>query len=642
MNFFEHQDKARKQTRLLVFLFMLAVLAIVIAMNLVALATFGHFPSPEAGWFSPAFWLSNGEVVLWTSLATLLVIVLASGYRSAQLRGGGGQVARELGGVEVTGDSTDPLRRRLLNVVEEMAIASGVPVPQVFVLEQESAINAFAAGWSPADAAVAVTRGTLETLDREELQGVIAHEFSHVFNGDMRLNIRLIGILFGILVLAVAGRKMLGSMRFSTGRNKNAGAIVLVALAVMLIGYIGLFFGRWIQAAVSRQREYLADASAVQFTRSPQGLAGALKKIGARSSGSRLKVNTDEVGHMLFAMGFSGNLFATHPSLEKRILAVDPSFRPAELGELAKKMERHQQARLAEREQRDTEAAKASEHALPGGISLDPTDLVNQIGQPGVAQALLAAALIAEVPAPLKRAAHSDEWVPELLFYLLLARDRELREDQLLIIAESLGSDSESQVRDLLGIAPQLDQSLRLPLLEMAFPALRRRPESELIEFMRLVERLIEADGKIQLFEYVLARLLNREIETALNPGRRKTTGRKKLADCPEAVSDLIALMAMHGHPDDAPGANDACRQAMEGIDGVPEPDPQRFIDTWPERLDEILDKLQALRPEARERLIESLVRCARHDGEIVVAEYEFLRLVAGILGIPMPLVTQA
>src|SRR6056297_66651 len=634
MNFFEHQDKARKQTRILVLVFMLAVLAIVIAMNLIMLGVFGRFPSAEHGWFSPGFWLANGQVVLWTSLATVLVIVLASAYRSAQLRGGGAQVARELGGVEVTGDSNDPLRRRLLNVVEEMAIASGVPVPQVFVLEHEPGINAFAAGWSPADAAVAVTRGTLETLNREELQGVIAHEFSHVFNGDMRLNIRLIGILFGILVLAVAGRRMLGSMRFSRGRNKNAGAIVAVALAVMLVGYIGLFLGRWIQAAVSRQREYLADASAVQFTRSSEGLAGALKKIGARASGSRLKANTDEVGHMLFAMGFSGKLFATHPPLEKRILKVDPSFKPAKLAEIARDMERHEQARRAEREQREADAADAGR---AGGVFLDPADLVQQIGQPGVFQAVLAAALIAEVPAPLKRAAHSDEWAPELLLYLLLGKDPELRENQLLMIAESLGSDSESQVRDLLGIAPQLPRALRLPLLEMAFPVLRRRPQRELLDFMGLVERLIDADGKTELFEYVLARLLNREIETVLDPGRRKPAGRDKLADHAEAVSDLIAIVAMHGHPDDPESASRACAQALAGTDGFPEPDPARFIQGWPERLDRIIASLQALRPAARGELIGMLVRCARHDGEVVVAEYELLRLVAGVLGVPLP-----
>ncbi|MBL38152.1 MAG: peptidase M48 [Xanthomonadales bacterium] len=637
MNFFEHQDRARKQTKVLVFAFMLAVSAIVIAMNLVMLGVFGRFQSAEQGWFSPGFWLANGQVVLWTSLATVLVIVLASAYRSAQLRGGGAQVARELGGVEVTGDSNDPLRRRLLNVVEEMAIASGVPVPQVFVLEHEPGINAFAAGWSPADAAVAVTRGTLETLNREELQGVIAHEFSHVFNGDMRLNIRLIGILFGILILAVAGRRMLGSMRFTRGRNKNAGAIVVVALAVMLVGYIGLFFGRWIQAAVSRQREYLADASAVQFTRSSQGLAGALKKIGARSSGSRLRTNTDEVGHMLFAMGFAGKLFATHPPLEKRILKIDPSFTPDQFAEIARDIERHEQARRAEREQRDADAAAQAAGDQPGGIFLDSTELVHQIGQPGVFQALLAAGLIAEVPAPLKRAAHSDEWAPELLLFLLLGRDPELRENQLLMIAETLGGDSESQVRDLVGIAPELPRSLRLPLLEMAFPVMRRRPERELLEFMRLVERLIDADGKTELFEYVLARLLNREIETVLNPSRGTLAGRKTLGDRAEAVSDLIAIVAMHGHPEDLDSAKRACVQALEGASGFPAPDPARFAERWPERLDEILASLQALRPDARGELIGMLVRCARHDGEVVVAEYELLRLVAGALGVPLP-----
>jgi len=637
MNFFEHQDRARKQTRVLVVAFMLAVLAIVMAMNLVMLGVFGRFQSAEQGWFSPGFWLANGQVVLWTSLATVLVVVLASAYRSAQLRGGGAQVARELGGVEVTGDSNDPLRRRLLNVVEEMAIASGVPVPQVFVLEHEPGINAFAAGWSPADAAVAVTRGTLETLNREELQGVVAHEFSHVFNGDMRLNIRLIGILFGILVLAVVGRRMLGSMRFSRGRNKNAGAIVVVALAVMVVGYIGLFFGRWIQAAVSRQREYLADASAVQFTRSSQGLAGALKKIGARASGSRLRSNTDEIGHMLFAMGFSGKLFATHPPLEKRILKVDPSFKPAQLAEIARDMARHEQARRAEQEQREADAAARAAGEQAGGFSLDPADLVHQIGQPGVFQALLAAGLIAKVPAPLKRAAHSDEWAPELLLFLLLGRDPELRENQLLMIAESLGSDSESQVRDLVGIAPQLPRALRLPLLEMAFPVIRRRPERELVEFMRLIERLIDADGRTELFEYVLARLLNREIETVLNPSRRTLAGRRKLLDRAEAVSDLIAIVAMHGHADDHERAAQACQQALEGTSGFPDPDPARFVQGWPERLDEILAALQTLRPEARGELIGMLVRCARHDGEVVVAEYELLRLVAGALGVPLP-----
>jgi Zn-dependent protease with chaperone function len=531
MDFFRQQDRARRQTRVLVVAFGLAVIAIVIAMNLLALAVFGSlqplstgFTLPGDALLEPSFWMANGQVLALTTTLTLGTILLSSLYRTLQLRGGGSQVARELGGVEVDGSTTDPLRRRLLNIVEEMAIASGVPVPEVFVLDHEDGINAFAAGWTQSDAAVAVTRGALETLSREELQGVIAHEFSHVFNGDMRLNIRLVGVLFGILVLAVAGRRMLSSMRFSRGRNKNASAILLVALAIMVVGYLGLFFGRWIQAAVSRQREYLADASAVQFTRSPEGIAGALKKIGASSAGSHLVVNTEEVGHMLFASGLSRRMMATHPPLVDRIQRIQPSFQPAQFAEVAADMVRHREARIAAAEQQTTDEARP-DHALPGGLSLDADQLAEQVGQPGLAQMLMVAALLAEVPAPLERAAHSDQWAPELLLYLLLAADPELRERQLLMVADTLGSDSEAQVRNLLSIEAELPVRLRLPLLEMAFPALRRRPHSQLETFMTLVDRLIEADGKVTVFEYVMARLLNREIQDVLQPPRKMVGG---------------------------------------------------------------------------------------------------------------------
>ena len=635
MDFFRQQDRARRQTRLLIVAFSAAVLAILVAMNLLTLTTFGRFQSPEQGWFSPSFWVANGQVVALTSAVTLGTILLASLYRSLQLRGGGSQVARELGGVEVDGSTTDPLRRRLLNIVEEMAIASGVPVPEVFVLDHEDGINAFAAGWSPSDAAVAVTRGALENLSREELQGVIAHEFSHVFNGDMRLNIRLMGVLFGILVLAVAGRRMLSSMRFSSGRNRNASAVLLIALAVMVIGYIGLFFGRWIQAAVSRQREYLADASAVQFTRSPDGIAGALKKIGAASAGSHLVVNTQEVGHMLFASGLSSRLLATHPPLIDRITRIQPSFDPSEFADVAASLARHREARAARAEQEAVDAARP-EHALPGGFSLEADQLAEQVGQPGLAQMLMVASLLAEIPAPLERAAHSDEWAPELILFLLMASDRELRERQLLMVAETLGSDSEAQVSKLLTIEPDLPVRLRLPLLEMAFPALRRRPHAQLLDFMRLVDRLIEADGRITVFEYVMARLLNREIEDVLRPPRRMVGGKRGLGDHPDAVADLIAIFAHHGQPDDAAAeraARAAAVERIEGIEAVEVPD----VADWQQRLDTVFRTLGDLSLDARRELIEALVRSARTDGEIVAAEYELLRLVAGMLRVPLP-----
>lgn len=636
MDFFRQQDRARRQTRMLIVAFGAAVLAILLAMNVVALFIFGQAAGGDQGPVVPRSLDAALPVIAVTSAITLAVILIASLYRTVQLRGGGSRVARELGGVEVDGSTSDPLRRRLLNIVEEMAIASGVPVPEVFVLDHEDGINAFAAGWSPADAAVAVTRGALENLSREELQGVIAHEFSHVFNGDMRLNIRLMGVLFGILVLAVAGRKMLSSMRYSGGRGRKGGGIVLAALAVMLIGYIGLFFGRWIQAAVSRQREYLADASAIQFTRSPDGIAGALTKIGAATSGSQLEVNTEEVGHMLFASGLASRMFATHPPLVERITRIRPEFDPGEFAEVAASMARHREARRARAEQEAVESARP-EHALPGGLTLDADQLAERVGQPGLAQMLMVAGLLAEVPAPLERAAHSDEWAPELILFLLIGADPELREQQLLMVAEAMGSDSEAQVRDLLNIEPDLPVRLRLPLLELAFPALRRRPERQLVDYMKLVDRLAGADGEITVFEYVLARLLNREIEDVLRPPRKMVGGRRTLADHADEVADLIAIFADQGQPDDALAARRARAAAADRLEGIDAEAGARNAPDWQDRLDAIFRELGDLSLDARRQLVEALVRSARTDGVVVPAEYELLRLVAGVLRVPLP-----
>ena len=231
-----------------------------------------------------------------------------------------------LGGRLVNPAQPDPDERKLLNVVEEMAIASGIPVPQVYVLPEEKGINAFAAGHSTSDAVVAVTQGALRLLTRDELQGVIGHEFSHILNGDMRLNLRLMGLIFGILCLAVIGRVLL----HVRGGGKDKNPLPLLGLVLVLMGWVGVFFGRLIQAAVSRQREFLADASAVQFTRNPAGLAGALKKIGGLSYGSKLKnAHAGEASHMFFGNGMGGSflgLMETHPPLAERILALEPDF----------------------------------------------------------------------------------------------------------------------------------------------------------------------------------------------------------------------------------------------------------------------------------------------------------------------------
>jgi Zn-dependent protease with chaperone function len=334
MNFFARQDEARRASRRLVVLFGLAVLAVVAAVDFVVFMLMRQAEVRSLGYVPPLTdWLAaHPRLVVGTSLVVLAIISIASFYKTMVLGGGGGVVAQSLGGVRISADTTDPLQRRLLNVVEEMAIASGVPMPEVYLLEQESGINAFAAGHNTSNAAIGVTRGALTTLNRSELQGVIAHEFSHILNGDMKLNVRLMGLLFGLLVIALIGRTVLhGATRVRGDRKGGVIIVVLIAVAVLIIGHVGLFFGRLIQAAVSRKRESLADASAVQFTRDPGGLRGALVKIGASAAGSRVgNPEVEEVAHMLFAPGMS-RFFATHPALVDRLKAIDPRFDPKEI-----------------------------------------------------------------------------------------------------------------------------------------------------------------------------------------------------------------------------------------------------------------------------------------------------------------------
>ncbi|MEM7055042.1 MAG: M48 family metalloprotease, partial [Pseudomonadota bacterium] len=426
------------------------------------------------------------------------------------------------------------------------------------------------------------------------------------------------------------------------GNNRNAAGVALFGLAVLVIGYIGLFFGRWIKSAVSRQREYLADASAVQFTRSADGIGGALKKIGAIATGSRMVVSTEEVGHMLFAQGFSAQLFATHPPLLRRIQAVDPNFDPAEFKTIGQQLLEDRRARRFAQEQ-EAKPQQQAESKGAGGLPLNPDTLIEQIGQPDVTQLLLVAALLAELPEPLQRAAHADDWAVDVLLYLLLSSEADQRDEQLLLISKARGGDSEQQVRSLFDWHGKLAVRLRLPLMEQAFPNVRRQPQPELIKLMALVEQLIDVDGKVDVFEYVLARLLNREIEDALAPSTARTSGSARLGHHNEAWSSLLAVVAMHGQENDADAAVAAYAQAAKSLDPKHEPftaaQLAAMMQAWPRRLDQAFAELKSLRLQDKQSLIEALLECIRYDGRIVTVEYELLRLVAGVLRVPLPVI---
>ncbi|MGO4552479.1 M48 family metallopeptidase [Lysobacter sp. 2RAF19] len=631
MNFFERQAAARRNSSRLVLLFALAVVGIVCAVDFAAWLAFGIGTRGESGSAAPLLFVC--------SVLTLGVIGMGSLYRIASLRGGGETVALQMGGVPIASDTTDFNLRRLRNVVEEIAIASGVPVPKIYVLEHEAAINAFAAGYSPSDAVIAVTRGALDRLNRDELQGVIAHEFSHVLNGDMRLNIRLMGVLFGILMIGLIGRKILEHGRFG-GRNKGAGAILLAALVAMVVGYIGLFFGRMIKAGVSRQRERLADASAVQFTRQATGLAGALKKIGGLDEGSRLneRNNAEEVSHMLFGdgVGFHG-LFATHPPLIERIQELEPQFTQAQMRVLSKRWLDVPPNGLEE----DAHLGLVSTGtaALPSEqtqLSVTPPMVVAQVAQPSPDDYKRADAIVDTIPAAVRTLAGQRDAVMPLLLGLLLDDDKRVRMLQREEIAARLGLAMAGEAEQLREQhLRSLHAALRLPVASIAFPALRLRPRPELDVFLDTTDAVVHADGRVSLFEYCLGRLLQVQVRESLDPSRNARFGRTKLSGVRSEVATLLCVVAQGGHESES----DARAAYLQGIQRVLPSDALPYI---PRRegalaLDSVWASLDALDPLAKQALIEGLVATIGSDNQVTVGEAELLRTICACLHCPLP-----
>ena len=627
MNFFEHQAAARRTSSRLVILFALAVVGIVLAVDFAAWVVFGT--SGEQG--------SSAPILLFTTLVTLATISLGSLYRIASLRGGGEPVALQLGGVPVDEGTTDFSLRRLRNVIEEIAIASGVPVPKIYVLEHEAAINAFAAGYSPSDAVVAVTRGALDKLNRDELQGVIAHEFSHILNGDMRLNIRLIGVLFGILMLGLIGRKIL---LHGGGRGKGAAAVIGAALIAIIVGYVGLFFGRMSKAGVIRTRESLADASAVQFTRQTAGLAGALKKIGGIGEGSTLNQRGDaeEVSHMLFGdgVGFSG-LFATHPPLLQRIQALEPQFRADDLETLARRWMAAPPNGLEEDVQLGlVDGGGAPLPAAATELNVTPAMVASQVAHPAADDYGRADTIVSTIPDELRGFAAQREMVMPLLLGLLLDAGEPLASRQRYEIAARLGqpiADAAQQLRTQ--SLEALHPLLRLPLAALAFPVLRRRPRPELDAFMDTVHALVHADGKVSLFEYCLGRLLQVQVRESLDPSRYARFGRHKPNDVRSEFATLLSVVAQSGHDD----ADSAQRAYLAGMQRVL---PRDHLPYLPRAngvlaLDDVWEPLDALDPLAKQVLVEAITAAISHDGRISVAESELLRTICGVLHCPLP-----
>jgi Zn-dependent protease with chaperone function len=619
MNFFAAQAAAHSRTRLLLGGYALAVTLVVGAISWIVAWLYVLFNTNiySSQPYADRIFEHPGLLAV-TALGVLGVIGIASLHRIAQLSAGGGAVASSLGASRVTRETADPKRRRLLNVVEEMAIASGVPVPEVYVLDQEPGINAFAAGFTPADAAITVTRGTLERLDRAELAGVIGHEFSHILNGDMRLNTRLAGPLFGLLVIAIVARYTLRGLRGS-GRVMP---FLAASLVIMALGYVGVLFGRLLQAAICRQREFLADASSVQFTRNPDGLRDALVRIARTPGGSAVHAADGEDLAHLFIAPSRERLYSTHPPLAARILRLDPHYDVRELETLDLSPPRAEPA--------DDGPAAAGLVAGAGARLLS-----SHVGNPGVPAVSYAAALHAALPARLEAALTRGSTAACLWLAVALSAEPAVRSAQLRQIRTALGDAVAAAVATFAGEVGSIPVAQHLPLLQRALPVLKALPAERRATLAALTTELAHGDARISPLEYLLGALASRYLGDQLEPPRvPRALG---LDDCAAELGTLFAVVASAGR-DDPVESRRAYERGLATLLPRERPDfaaPDPLA--WPAALDRALARLVALGPAAKELLLDGLGHTVLHDGTVHIEEAELLRAVCALLRCPLP-----
>lgn len=648
MNFFRQQEHARARTRWLLFIYLLAVIAIVIALDVVFLLvksfSISEYSQSQAAPTDIRSWIeADAGSLIMVSLGIIVFIGLASLYRVMTLRGGGSKVAVALGGTHVDANHPDRRVRRLVNIVEEMAIASGLPVPEVYVLEQESGINAFAAGHQSEDAAVAVTRGALDIFSRDELQGVLGHEFSHILNGDMRMNMRLLGPLFGIMLIGLMGGILLRSSAHSRVRSSKESSggmmiVLILGLGLTVIGYIGQLAGRLIKAAISRQREYLADASAVQFTRNRDGIGGALKKIAAWKHGSVLADSgAEEVSHMLFANGlrqqFSG-LLATHPPITERLQRLGMKFDNQELAKLAVEIQQISGS-FGRNEAYDVNVEEQAVYSAVDSVAGFASIYENGFDDESLQSAR---SVLNIIPARIRTEAESGQAVREVVLALLLNDDADIKALQLNVIrAAGIGIDSQS----VIDIRQQLDglpQNLRLPILDLGFPTIRRLTWQQRLDYYQLIEQLIPLDGQISSFEYMLSRLLLQMLEENRRPDSSSGKKQLKLTRLQFHLRTLFSVVAVFGHDNETQVLH-AYNAGMGSLLGSQQWPEYYLPADWTTHFDAALAAIDRARPLIKEEIIKSLIVTIGFDNDYQIEEYEMLRVIAALLHCPMPLI---
>jgi len=626
MDFFQHQERARRKTGLLVLYFFLAVVAILLCVNLALLLAFAWMDVQ----LPPSQWLTH-PMTLGISLFTLLVMLCGCLFKTWQLRRGGKGLAAMLGARPIDPDTRHSDEKKLINVVEEMSIASGIPAPQLYVLDKEEAINAFVAGFRPSETVLVVTHGTLKKLDRDELQGVIAHEFSHIFNADMRLNLRLIAVLAGILALGKIGEFMLRGSSRRTSSNRKGNSLVLVGLALVVVGYLGLFFGRLIKAAISRQRELLADASAVQFTRNPAGLAGALIKI-RNGDGSHLdSVHAEDMSHMCFGetLGFRfRNLLATHPPLDERLGALGSDW----------------VARARTRARSGDQPAASPSTAVPEGVAAfsgsgdvssgesagsgpAPSSRVGTVSEADVGYAR---SLLEAIPADLHKKLHNPRQAELALYGLILSSSDS---DPQSLLKSAGMSEYLPALQPLSQQLSDLGSRLRLPVIDLALPTLKGQPATQRKAILERLGTLTRADQRTTLFEWALVALARQQLDDHARRNRHTRFHRFRAVTGELQLVFSVMTWASGAREEQARAV---FRQASHGL--LPEARTLLPLDQCSsQRLGQALDRLADLSPLLKGPVIDGLADLVLSDGKVQVSEAELLRAMAALMECPLP-----
>jgi Zn-dependent protease with chaperone function len=676
MDFFERQELARAKGRKIILLFLVALPCVIAAVYVVTVGVYA------VAWAFFAFWRSvfveihsaaagtdyfipvwQPTLFLWVAAGTLLVVISGSLYKIRQLVPGGQVVALLLGGERLNSETKKLDALRLLHVVEEMSIASGTPMPDIYVLRREFGLNAFVAGHTVSDMVVCVTEGCLRSLTRDELQGIIAHEYSHIFNGDMRMSIRLMGIVHGLFCITlfsywVMGRTYRqrdcdigGTPEMRTGIGLFVDLVILViGFLLAFVGWNGAFFGRMIKGAVSRQREFLADAAAVQFTRYPEGLANALKKVKASPEKAIIhSPRAEEASHIFFCNGIEDDriwLTSTHPPLDERIKRIQTMMGESFVPEPKKIEEQYAGQRGAEVEKPETEfagfvsrllARKDSVSQSSRSTGIDAKDALANVGVPVARHLAYAAQLMEALPEAVRQAAREPRGATALIYVLLLSPLASVREAQVRLLKSRLSSEVSLKINTALSAIRGLNELVKIPLVDLAFPALRRLSLPEYAALMANIAELVAADQQVDLFEFALQKMLRRHLEPNFKPVPEPEIRHNSINRVAAACSTLLSALA-HAGQDPAKEAQAAFGRGVSHL--RPDGAKLRFMapaECTLTTMEAALNDLSEATPQIKKLFLGACAQTVAADGTVRPREGELLRAIADTINCPIP-----